>query len=131
MNQDDAVEAFARWRANEEPPSEDKVRSALERWRGKQFAELGVILFGLMAQYNADELRTALASVFDLRSIQHMTKRVMRDMQAAQRLATEVREIYYAIQKDLERLEDQFDGLRHELERLRQVVKNPPERTTR
>lgn len=89
----------------------------LAGYTSRQLATLLTLTIGLAAQTHPEELRAALAKVFDLKCIDEMTKRTMATASAAQRTALEAVHLLEQVNADLEAVEKRIDGLNYELER--------------
>ena len=91
-------------------------RETLAHWRDSAFADLLVVAIGLAAQQRPEELRTALASVFDLRAVQTMTRRLMEEIKEVRRVGVEAAELVKQVALDLDALGEQIDALRFALQ---------------
>lgn len=104
--------------------SKEKIEKALSRYRDFRFAELLTIAVALAAEQYPDELRKALAVVFDLSAVEESTKRIMEVLSRAQEAALkcqyDTQSLLDAVERDFERLEKRMDAFQFEMEK-RQV----------
>ncbi len=92
------------------------------RFRNRFFAEMVTELVAIAAETNQEELRSALAKVFDLRSVQKSLATTAEQLFALQRMAQNVRELHTLLRGDLDGIEKQIDALRYELELVSQDI---------
>lgn len=87
----------------------------MAHWRDETFALLLLTTVKLAAAQFPEELRKALASVFDLSAVEDMAKRVMIVASSAQAFAQQAQELCLQVHRDLENLEKEIDELRLKL----------------
>lgn len=103
-----------------------EMKRALANFRDRQFADLVTLVIGLAARTHPEELRAAIASVFDLKAVEETTQRMMITLSNAQAevrsIAAEVHSLTDQIHLDVDQLEQRIDALQHDLEQLRRRV---------
>ncbi len=80
------------------------LRSALAHYRDRQFADMLVIVIGLAAETHPEEMRKALARVFDLSAVEETTRRMMA-------LVSQMQAETLALKHDLEQLRIEADRI--------------------
>jgi hypothetical protein len=84
---------------------EDLTVQQLAHWRDSQFAGWFAVSLALACRSHPEEIRAALASVFDLRQVEEDGRRIMAMFQAQAQEAAELRFRLADMQKQFERLE--------------------------
>lgn len=92
--------------------------TALGRFRDGYFAEMLTVWVGLAVETHPEELRKALAQVFDLRAVRGECHRAAAQAEEARRQVIALRAELHQLHRDKEHLETQLDGLRVRIEEL-------------
>lgn len=101
----------------------DPLKAALAHWRDERFAELIVVAVGLAAKTHPDELRKALASVFDLSQWENEARRLGVTYQVLLQKQSELAAEQECQSNDLERAAAAIDGLRGDFAKLTAMQK--------
>ncbi len=94
----------------------EALTRTLANWRDSAFADLIVVAVGLAAQQRPEELRKALAAVFDLKAVEDMNRRVAAATFHAEQQVQEARHLIAELHKEFDRLETRMSGLDNWLE---------------
>lgn len=93
----------------------DDPQAKLSQWRDQQFSTWLVAAIQIAAMTHPEELRKALASVFDLKLVEDYCKRVMNVACEAQNFADQARELCRQVEKQLEGIEKRLDWIESKL----------------
>ena len=80
-------------------------------------AELLVLDVGIAAHRYPDLLRTALASVFDMRAIEDEAKRILAVAASARDEVRQMKELLRSVHDELDGIEKKMDGITYQLEK--------------
>ena len=100
----------------------EQLKKALERWRNRSFAEFTCICVALAAEEYPQEMRTALAGVFDVRCLEDQLERIRQAGVIGQQAAQDAKALLQQVHLDIEDVEKQIDALRYVVEQLSKKV---------
>jgi len=113
--------------------TEEELLRATARFRDKSVADMVALAIGLAAETHPDIMREALGKVFDVTALEDMAKRAMlivtQAKEKANETAVEVRILAEQVAKDVERLSNDFDEIRLNIDKMRRWAmsqKKPP-----
>lgn len=89
----------------------DATILALGKYQHREFARLLVIMIGLAAEINPQELRDAFGKVFDLGAVEDMTRRAVLIATEAQQRGADAQELMAVVSRDVEDLEKRLDAM--------------------
>lgn len=98
---------------------EAALSAALARWRDGQFSALFVIALQLAAHSHPEELRKALASVYDQKATEKYLRHIDSQSKAAADYANQCCELCQQVSQQVTDLEERLDRVNDYLERLR------------
>lgn len=96
----------------------DAAERAVRHFRDREFAKLLTAMIGIAAQTDADELRKALASVFDLESVTEVTKRANQRAIVALEKAEGAERMLRSLESAIESAAKRLDGINYEMDRF-------------
>ncbi len=101
----------------------EELKAALANWRDKEFATLIVVAVQLAVERHPEELRKALAKVFDLSGLEDYSKRIMAVATSAQQYAMQANELCQQVSKEVEELEKRHDALLNDQPQVQETRK--------
>ena len=99
--------------------SQEEIRAALTNYRNEQFSTWLTIVLGLAAETHPEELKAALAHVFDLSGVEDYCKRIMLTATRASEMSQQARELAQAINTDLDKIEARIDAMHYALGKVK------------